>query len=405
VTLLRRIVHDLKLPLLSMLVAFIVGGVFIFLTDIEMIRGLVSNPLGAIGAGLGRVAAAYGALLRGAFGDPTTYANAFASGGDIKLWTRAVRPVVESIVASVPLIFVGLGVSVAFRTGIFNIGGAGQFAIGALGGTTAALLFGAGVTPVPIAILLIMIFGIIGGAAWAFIPGFLKARVGASEVITTIMLNSIASQLIFFIVMNSEFIQQEQRLQPVSKELSKYVDIPGILPIEALRLDIAFPIALITAAVVSWFLFRSTRGFELRTAGLNLAAAKYAGIGASSSIITAMLISGGISGLGGSLVVVGMAKQLAPGIEGSVGFTAIAIALVGRTKPSGVVATALVFGFLQQGGRLMQIETIIPIEMLLFVQALVIAFIAAPGLTMQILKNPFSGLRGRPRQAKAKVGS
>lgn len=404
-TLLRRIVHDLKLPLLSMLVAFIVGGVFIFLTDIEMIRGLVSNPLGAIGAGLGRVAAAYGALLRGAFGDPTTYANAFASGGDIKLWTRAVRPVVESIVASVPLIFVGLGVSVAFRTGIFNIGGAGQFAIGALGGTTAALLFGAGVTPVPIAILLIMIFGIIGGAAWAFIPGFLKARVGASEVITTIMLNSIASQLIFFIVMNSEFIQQEQRLQPVSKELSKYVDIPGILPIEALRLDIAFPIALITAAVVSWFLFRSTRGFELRTAGLNLAAAKYAGIGASSSIITAMLISGGISGLGGSLVVVGMAKQLAPGIEGSVGFTAIAIALVGRTKPSGVVATALVFGFLQQGGRLMQIETIIPIEMLLFVQALVIAFIAAPGLTMQILKNPFSGLRGRPRQAKAKVGS
>lgn len=404
-TLLRRIAHDLKLPLLSMLVAFIVGGVFIFLTDIEMIRGLVSNPLGAIGAGLGRVAAAYGALLRGAFGDPTTYANAFASGGDIKLWTRAVRPVVESIVASVPLIFVGLGVSVAFRTGIFNIGGAGQFAIGALGGTTAALLFGAGVTPVPIAILLIMIFGIIGGAAWAFIPGFLKARVGASEVITTIMLNSIASQLIFFIVMNSEFIQQEQRLQPVSKELSKYVDIPGILPIEALRLDIAFPIALITAAVVSWFLFRSTRGFELRTAGLNLAAAKYAGIGASSSIITAMLISGGISGLGGSLVVVGMAKQLAPGIEGSVGFTAIAIALVGRTKPSGVVATALVFGFLQQGGRLMQIETIIPIEMLLFVQALVIAFIAAPGLTMQILRNPFSGLRGRPRQAKAKVGS
>lgn len=403
--LLRRIAHDLKLPLLSMLVAFIVGGVFIFLTDIEMIRGLVSNPIGAIGAGLGRVAAAYGALLRGAFGDPSTYANAFASGGDIKLWTRAVRPVVESIVASVPLIFVGLGVSVAFRTGIFNIGGAGQFAIGALGGTTAALLFGAGVTPVPIAILLIMIFGIIGGAAWAFIPGFLKARVGASEVITTIMLNSIASQLIFFIVMNSEFIQQEQRLQPVSKELSKYVDIPGILPIEALRLDIAFPIALITAAVVSWFLFRSTRGFELRTAGLNLAAAKYAGIGASSSIITAMLISGGISGLGGALVVVGMAKQLAPGIEGSVGFTAIAIALVGRTKPSGVVATALVFGFLQQGGRLMQIETIIPIEMLLFVQALVIAFIAAPGLTMQILKNPFSGLRGRPRQAKAKVGS
>ncbi len=398
----RKIGRELKLPALSMFVAFLVGGVFIFLTDVEMLRQVTSNPLGAVGAGLGRVGAAYGALLRGAFGDPATYSDALASGGDVRVWTRAVRPLVESVVASVPLIFVGLGVSVAFRTGIFNIGGAGQFAIGALGGTTAALLFGAGVTPVPVAIVMIMLFGIAGGALWAFIPGFLKARVGASEVITTIMLNSIASQLIFFVVMNSEFIQQEQRLQPVSKELSKYVDIPGILPIEALRLDIAFPIALLTAVAVSYFLFRSTKGFELRTAGLNLAAAKYAGIGASSSIITAMLISGGISGLGGALVVVGMAKQLAPGVEGSVGFTAIAIALVGRTRPSGVVATALVFGFLQQGGRLMQIETIIPIQMLLFVQALVIAFIAAPDLTMQILKNPFRGLGRRAPNSKSK---
>jgi simple sugar transport system permease protein len=385
-----------------MLAAFLVGAVFIFLTDVEMWQGFATDPLGAITLGLGRVAASYWALLRGAFGDPAVYGQAFASGGDINIWTRAVRPLVEGVVAAVPLIFVGLGVSVAFRTGIFNIGGAGQFAIGGLGGTVAALLFGAGVTPLPFAILMIMVFGIAGGALWAFIPGFLKARVGASEVITTIMLNAIASQLIFFIVMNSEFVQQEDRLQPVSKELSKFVDIPGILPIAALRLDIAFPIALLTAVAVSFFLFRSTRGFELRTAGLNLAAAKYAGIGASGSIITAMLISGGISGLGGALVVVGMAKQLAPGVEGSVGFTAIAIALVGRTKPAGVVATALVFGFLQQGGRLMQVETIIPIEMLLFVQALVIAFIAAPDLTLQMMKSPFrrSGKRSSKAQPK-----
>jgi simple sugar transport system permease protein len=382
-----------------MLAAFLVGAVFIFLTDVEMWQGFTTDPLGAIFLGLGRVAASYWALLRGAFGDPAVYGQAFASGGDINIWTRAVRPLVEGVIAAVPLIFVGLGVSVAFRTGIFNIGGAGQFAIGGLGGTVAALLFGAGVTPLPFAILMIMVFGIAGGALWAFIPGFLKARVGASEVITTIMLNAIASQLIFFIVMNSEFVQQEDRLQPVSKELSKFVDIPGILPIAALRLDIAFPIALLTAVAVSYFLFRSTRGFELRTAGLNLAAAKYAGIGASGSIITAMLISGGISGLGGALVVVGMAKQLAPGVEGSVGFTAIAIALVGRTKPAGVVATALVFGFLQQGGRLMQVETIIPIEMLLFVQALVIAFIAAPDLTLQMMRSPFR--RNGKRSSKA----
>lgn len=386
---LKRFGSKIRVPALSISVALLVGAIFIIFTDVEVLGGLLSDPIGALGLGIGRAAASYSALFRGAFGDPENIGKALASDGDIKLWARALRPLVESVVASVPLIFVGLGVSVAFRTGIFNIGGAGQYTMGAVGGTIAALVFGAGVTPAPIAILLVMIFGIIGGAAWAFLPGYLKARVGASEVITTIMLNFIAGQFVFFLVSNFEFIQKPPRIQPVSKELSQFVDLPGILPLAALRLDISIIIALLTAVAVSWFLFRSTRGFELRAAGLNLAAAKYAGIGASTSIITAMLISGAISGLGGALVAVGTIKQLSPGIAGSVGFTAIAIALVGGTRPSGVVATALVFGLLQHGGSLMQVETSIPIEMLLFIQALVIAFIAAPELTLGILKNPF----------------
>lgn len=391
---LKKLGARIRVPALSITVALLVGALFIIFTDIEVLGGLLSDPIGALSLGIGRAATAYSALFRGAFGDPENIGKALASNGDIKLWARALRPLVESIVASVPLIFVGLGVSVAFRTGIFNIGGAGQYTMGAVGGTIAALVFGAGVTPAPVAILLVMIFGIIGGAAWAFLPGYLKARVGASEVITTIMLNFIAGQFVFFLVSNFEFIQKPPRIQPVSKELSQFVDLPGILPIAALRMDISIIIALLTAVAVSWFLFRSTRGFELRAAGLNLAAAKYAGIGASTSIITAMLISGAISGLGGALVAVGTIKQLSPGIAGSVGFTAIAIALVGGTRPSGVVATALVFGLLQHGGSLMQVQTGIPIEMLLFIQALVIAFIAAPDLTLGILKNPF---RRRPR--------
>ena len=391
---LKKFGTKIRVPALSISVALLVGALFIIFTDIEVLGGLLSDPIGALSLGIGRAATAYSALFRGAFGDPENIGKALASNGDIKLWARALRPIVESIVASVPLIFVGLGVSVAFRTGIFNIGGAGQYTMGAVGGTIAALAFGAGVTPGPIAILLVMIFGIIGGAAWAFIPGYLKARVGASEVITTIMLNFIAGQFVFFLVSNFEFIQKPPRIQPVSKELSQFVDLPGILPIAALRMDISVIIALLTAVAVSWFLFRSTRGFELRAAGLNLAAAKYAGIGAGTSIITAMLISGAISGLGGALVAVGTIKQLSPGIAGSVGFTAIAVALVGGTRPSGVVATALVFGLLQHGGSLMQVQTSIPIEMLLFIQALVIAFIAAPELTLGILKNPF---RRRPR--------
>ena len=391
---LKKFGARIRVPALSISVALLVGALFIVFTDIEVLGGLLSDPIGALSLGIGRAATAYSALFRGAFGDPENIGKALASDGDIKLWARALRPIVESVVASVPLIFVGLGVSVAFRTGIFNIGGAGQYTMGAVGGTIAALTFGAGVTPAPVAILLVMIFGVIGGAAWAFIPGYLKARVGASEVITTIMLNFIAGQFVFFLVSNFEFIQKPPRIQPVSKELSQFVDLPGILPIAALRMDISIIIALLTAVAVSWFLFRSTRGFELRAAGLNLAAAKYAGIGAGTSIITAMLISGAISGLGGALVAVGTIKQLSPGIAGSVGFTAIAVALVGGTRPSGVVATALVFGLLQHGGSLMQVQTGIPIEMLLFIQALVIAFIAAPELTLGILKNPF---RRRPR--------
>ena len=391
---LKKFGSRIRIPALSIIAALLVGAIFIVFTDIEVLGGLLSDPIAALSLGIGRAATAYSALFRGAFGDPETIGEALASNGDIDVWARALRPLVESVVASVPLIFVGLGVSVAFRTGIFNIGGAGQYTMGAVGGTIAAIVFGAGVTPAPIAILLVMVFGIVGGAAWAFIPGYLKARVGASEVITTIMLNFIAGQFVFFLVSNFEFIQKPPRIQPVSKELSQFVDLPGILPIAALRLDISIIIALLTAVAVSWFLFRSTRGFELRAAGLNLAAAKYAGIGAGSSIITAMLISGAISGLGGALVAVGTIKQLSPGIAGSVGFTAIAIALVGGTRPSGVVATALVFGLLQHGGSLMQVQTGIPIEMLLFIQALVIAFIAAPELTLGIMKNPF---RRRPR--------
>jgi simple sugar transport system permease protein len=362
--------RKLRVPALSIFVALFIGALFIIFTDVEVLGRLLSDPIGALSLGVGRAATAYSALLRGALGDPETIGKALASNGDVQLWARALRPIVESVVASVPLIFVGLGVSVAFRTGIFNIGGGGQYTMGAVGGTLAALIFGGGVTPAPIAIILVMIFGLIGGALWAFIPGFLKARVGASEVITTIMLNFIAAQFVFFLVSNFEFIQKPPRIQPV-------------------RLDIGIIVALLTAVAVSWFLFRSTRGFELRTAGLNIAAAKYAGMGAASSIITAMLISGAISGLGGALVAVGTVKQLSPGIAGSLGFTAIAIALVGGTRPSGVVATALVFGLLQHGGSLMQVTTSIPIEMLLFIQALVIAFIAAPELTLGIIKNPF----------------
>jgi len=385
---LRELLSAVRLPALSIVVALAVGGVVIMLSDLEVLAMIPSNPIGALGEGISRVGAAYSALLRGAFGNPERIAEAIASGDPAEL-ARAARPITESLLKSIPLMFVGLGVSVAFRSGVFNIGGEGQFLMGGLGATTFAILLGGAGMPAPIVIFGTVLAGAIFGAAWGFIPGFLKVRAGSSEVITTIMLNYIASLFVFFLLSNWTLIQREDGTQPISKALADYVVIPGILPIPELRLHLGFLVALAAAVAVSWFLFRTTRGFELRTAGLNLAAARYAGMGASSSIVAAMAISGALAGMGGAFEVTGTIKQFSTVVSGGVGFTAIAIALVGGTRPSGVVATALVFGALRNGGGLMGLETSIPIDLLFFIQALVIMFIAAPNLTARIIRLPF----------------
>jgi ABC-type uncharacterized transport system permease subunit len=385
---LTKVLSAVRLPALSIVVALIVGGFVIMLSDLEVLAMIPSNPIGALGEGISRVGAAYSALLRGAFGNPERIAEAIASGSTSEI-ARAFRPITESLLRSIPLIFVGLGVSVAFRSGVFNIGGEGQFLMGGLGATTAAIVLGGAGLPAPLVVVFTIAAGALLGAGWGFIPGFLKVRAGSSEVITTIMLNYIAGLFIFFLLNNWEVIQREDRTQPISKGLVEYVTIPGILPIPELRLHLGFLVALAAAGVVSWFLFRTTRGFELRAAGLNLAAARYAGMGASASIVAAMAISGALAGIGGAFEVAGTIKQFSTVVSGGVGFTAIAIALVGGTRPSGVVATALVFGALRNGGGLMGLETSIPIDLLFFIQALVIMFIAAPNLTARIIRMPF----------------
>lgn len=385
---LRGVLSSVRLPALSIVVALLVGALVIMFSDLEVLAMIPSNPIGALGEGIGRVGAAYSALIRGAFGNPERIAEAIASGDPAGL-ARAARPITESLLKSIPLMFVGLGVSVAFRSGVFNIGGEGQFLMGGLGATTFAIVLGSAGLPAPIVIFGTVLAGAIFGAAWGFIPGLLKVRAGASEVITTIMLNYIAALFVFFLLSNWTLIQREDGTQPISKALADYVVIPGILPIPELRLHLGFLVALAAAVAVSWFLFRTTRGFELRTAGLNLAAARYAGMGASSSIVAAMAISGALAGMGGAFEVTGTIKQFSTVVSGGVGFTAIAIALVGGTRPSGVVATALVFGALRNGGGLMGLETSIPIDLLFFIQALVIMFIAAPNLTARIIRLPF----------------
>ncbi len=382
---LGRIVRPAIVPILAVFSAFLVGSVFLFITDIENLKTLPSDPAGTIVAGVVNIGNAYYALLIGAFGDPTRIVAAIGT-TDPKVIASAIRPLTETLVASAPLIFTGLAVAIAFRSGVFNIGVEGQFIMGAMGATVAVLAFRD--LPPPILLVVALAIGTLTGAAWGFIPGFLKARTGAHEVITTIMLNYVAAQLVLF-GLRSEFLKQAGSEAPISKVLSTIVRVPPMFDLPAVRLHYGFLVALIMAAIVSWFMFKTTKGFELRAAGFNLTAARYAGMSAGGSIMLAMALSGGLAGLGGSFEVLGTVGQMSNDLSAGFGFNAIALALLAGNRPAGVVAAALLFGALRTGGGLMQIKTGIPLDLLFFIQALVIMFVAAPVLIRSIYRmNP-----------------
>jgi general nucleoside transport system permease protein len=380
----RRTIRPAIIPLLAIFTAFVVGSIFLLVTDFDNLSLLPTDPGAAIGGALGTIVAAYGAMVVGAFGDPGVIIVAIGS-GEAKEVAAAIRPITETLVSATPLIFTGLAVAVSFRSGVFNIGVEGQFILGAFGATVTALVLQE--QPAALILVVSILAGIVTGAAWGFIPGFLKARTGAHEVITTIMLNYVAAQIVLF-GLRSDFLRQAGSSQPISKVMSTFVDIPLIFDLPAIRLHYGFIVALIMAAVVSWFLFKTTKGFELRSAGFNLTAARYAGMSAGGSIILAMVISGGLAGFGGSVEVIGTVGQMSNDLSAGYGFNAIALALLAGNRPVGIVAAALLFGALRTGGGLMQVKTGIPLDLLFFIQALVIMFVAAPLLVRSIYRMP-----------------
>ena len=376
------VLRRLAVPLLAVLTALIFGGIVIILTDFDNLQKIGTDPLGTLGGAVEGVVAAYGAMLAGAFGDPGRILTASQTGNANDI-SRAIRPLTESLVSATPLIFTGLAISISFRAGMFNIGGDGQLLMGAMAATIAAIgLDGV----VPSGLILIATLGVatLGGAAWGFVPGFLKARTGAHEVITTIMLNYIGSLVVFFILTTNPGLRNPGNSTPVSKELTPIVDVPNLINLPNIRLDFGFVVALLMAVGVSWLLFRTTKGFELRAAGFSPTAARYAGISAGGQMMLAMSLSGGLCGLAGGFLVIGTVGQMSPDLSGGLGFTAIALALLAGLRPTGVVLSALLFGALTQGGKRMGIDTGIPVDLLVFIMALVIMFVAAPGLIRSI---------------------
>ncbi len=365
---LRRALH----PALAVFTAFLLGAVVIVLTDVEHLRQIGTDPLAAIGGALGGVFEGYPAMFGGAIGDPERIAAAIRTGRAEDI-AAALRPISETLIVATPFIFAGLGLAVSFHAGLFNLGVDGQFLIGGLGASITAMLV-AGHLPPPLALLVAVGGGTIAGGAYGFLPGLLKARTGAHEVITTLMLNGVAPNLAFLIVGMIGFSRPQAAIPTV----------PRLFDLPTIRVDYGFIVALTMAAVVSWLLFRTTRGFELRATGLNRTAARAAGIRPGRTTILAMSLSGGLVGMGSALFLLGPAAGLPGGPSGDMGYVAIALALLAGRRPSGVVVAALFYGALTTGAKNMVVATGIPLALLIVIVAFAIMFMAAPELTRSI---------------------
>ena len=289
----------------------------------------------------------------------------------------------ETLTAAIPLVLAGLGLGIGFRTGLFNIGAEGQLL---LGGTT-AVVFSFTFDSLPFALLmpLSLLAGAVAGALYASIAGVLKAATGAHEVISTIMLNLISFQLLNYLL-RQPYIQKEGRADPISKSVPESGQLPRLLDwIEPnLRLHAGLFVMLAAVAFVWWLLFRSKIGFAFRASGANPEAARYAGIRSGFVIVAAMATAGAFAGLAGAAQVQGVLERASPGFSAGIGFDAIALALLGRSHPVGILFAGILFGGLEAGGRQMQVDAGVSIDLIAIIQALIIVFIAAPLLVRAI---------------------
>jgi ABC-type uncharacterized transport system permease subunit len=372
--------QSMLLPLLAIFTGLVIGAIVIAVTD-PLVVAAWGNFFGAPGAAFSAawqaIATAYGALFAGSIGSPQEVIEGFRlwfATGDSAVLVRAMYPFTESLVTSTPYIFAGLSVALGFRCGLFNIGAEGQVFMGALG----AAYVGYSVTGLPafIHLPLALLGGALAGAIWGAIPGYLKAKFGAHEVVNTIMMNWIAFRLSDWLLNGP---MQASGFRPVTPNILPTAELPRFFA-DPLRFNWGFVLALATAWVIYWLLFKTTTGFEIRTVGANPDAAKYAGINIVRNLVLAMVLAGALAGLAGTAQVLGVDHWVGQGFSSGYGFDAIAIALLGKSHPLGVVLAAILFGTLRSGATRMQSMAGIPIDIISIIQGLVIVFVAAPAI-------------------------
>ncbi|MGN6459565.1 MAG: ABC transporter permease [Pseudolabrys sp.] len=295
----------------------------------------------------------YSALFMGAFG--------------------SVNSVAEVLVKTTPLLLAGLGIALAFKAGYWNIGAEGQLLMGALG----AVWVGLNVSgwPMVLALPVMVTVGFAAGAVWGLIPGILQARLGASEIITTIMLNYVAFLLVNFFVTGP--MKEADGFMPQTDVISASAVLPRLLI--PTRLNTGNFIAVAAAIIIYWLMMRSTFGFRIRVVGANPDAAKYAGISVGRTWIIISALAGGLAGLAGMVEVSGVHQRLLEHISGGYGYTAIMVALLGWLHPLGVVVASVLFAAMRVGADAMQRATGVPVSLVYVIQALVILFVLGRG--------------------------
>ncbi len=357
---LRELGRQAKIPALAILTALLVGGLLMMVSDPDVFEAFRQGQVGTgLRLGISVVVDAYTAMLRSSLGSN--------------------RALGETLVATTPLLFAGLAFSVSFKAGLFNIGAEGQILTGALWAGWVGFTFD---LPALIHLPLALLAGMVGGAIWGAIPGLLRARTGAHEVISTIMLNYVALRVVDYALTTEAFLRPG-RQDPISPPVADSASLPTLIP--GTRGNIGILLALASAYGVWWLLFRSTIGFELRAVGANPKAARYAGMSVTFAWVVATGLSGALAGLGGAVQLLGVNKSITGGFSGF-GFDAIALALLGRTHPIGVVLASVLFGVMRAGSVGMQASTSTPVDIIVVIQAVVIAFVAAPALIRAIYR-------------------
>ncbi|WP_406283223.1 ABC transporter permease [Embleya sp. NBC_00896] len=378
---------------LAILLALVVGGVLMVLADQDVLdefKYFFAAPGEALSSAWTLVSDAYVAMFKGAIVNPDTFSDPDSTVQDI------FRPLSETITQATPLIFGGLAVSIAFRTGLFNIGAQGQIIVGAVFASWVGFVMD---LPPVIHLVLVILAGIVGGALYAGLAGVLKARYGAHEVIVTIMLNHIAVLMLGWLLTTDVFRRGGQS-QPIGKDANENAVLPNLFG-DDLRIHFGIILALIAAGIYWWLLNRSTLGFELRAVGSNPEAARTAGMSVARAQILAMVIAGAMAGLAGVSQVMSStnpAHTLTPSIDAGIGFDAITVALLGRTKPLGTVLAALLFGALRAGGSVMQASANVSVDIVIVIQAVIVLLVAAPPLVRSIFR-----LRGARKGAEGSL--